>query len=94
MIDEKIIGRSQGTLGTPETVIVLKQDLEATASNLVRSSDILVTALGSYADNNSQNLIILQICLAVLNIGILVLILYLVSRILKPISELRQATMG
>lgn len=92
LIDEKIIGRSQGTLGTPETVIVLKQDLEATASNLVRSSDILVTALGSYADNNSQNLIILQIFLAVLNIGILVLILYLVSRILKPISELRQAT--
>ena len=92
LIDENIIDRSQGTLGTPETVLVLKQDLEATASNLVRSSDILVTALGSYADNNSQNLIILQIFLAVLNIGILVLILYLVSRILKPISELTQAT--
>ena len=92
LIDEKIIDRSQGTLGTPETVLVLKQDLEATASNLVRSSDILVTALGSYADNNSQNLIILQIFLAVLNIGILVLILYLVSRILKPISKLTQAT--
>jgi signal transduction histidine kinase len=73
-------------------VLVLKQDLEATASNLVRSSDILVTALGSYADNNSQNLIMLQIFLAVLNIGILVLILYLVSRILKPISELTQGT--
>ena len=92
LIDENIIDRSQGTLGTPVTLLVLKQDLEATASNLVRSSDILVTALGSYADNNSQNLIILQIFLAVLNIGILVLILYLVSRILKPISELTQAT--
>jgi len=92
LIDENIIDRSQGNLGTPETVLVLKQVLEATASNLVRSSDILVTALGSYADNNSQNLIILQIFLAVLNIGILVLILYLVSRILKPISELTQAT--
>ena len=92
LIDDNIIGRSQGALDTPETVLVLKQDLEATASNLVRSSDILVTALGSYADNNSQNLIILQIFLAVLNIGILVLILYLVSRILKPISELTQGT--
>lgn len=92
LIDDNIIGRSQGALDTPETVLVLKQDLEATASNLVRSSDILVTALGSYADNNSHNLIILQIFLAVLNIGILVLILYLVSRILKPISELTQGT--
>lgn len=92
LIDDNIIGRSQGVLDTPEMVLVLKQDLEATASNLVRSSDILVTALGSYADNNSQNLIILQIFLAVLNIGILVLILYLVSRILKPISELTQGT--
>jgi Signal transduction histidine kinase involved in nitrogen fixation and metabolism regulation len=92
LIDDNIIGRSQGVLDTPETVLVLKQDLEATASNLVRSSDILVTALGSYADTNSQNLIILQIFLAVLNIGILVLILYLVSRILKPISELTQGT--
>ena len=92
LIDDNIIGPSQGVLDTPETVLVLKQDLEATASNLVRSSDILVTALGSYADNNSQNLIILQIFLAVLNIGILVLILYLVSRILKPISELTQGT--
>jgi len=93
LIQDKIIGRSQGTqVDTPETVLVLKQDLEATASNLVRSSDILVTALGSYADNNSQNLIILQIFLAVLNIGILVLILYLVTRILRPISLLTQAT--
>ena len=90
LINDNIIDRSQGALDTGETVLVLKQDLEATASNLIRSSDILVTALGSYADNNSQNLIMLQIFLAVLNIGILVLILYLVSRILKPISELTQ----
>ena len=92
LINDNIIDRSQGALDTGETVLVLKQDLEATASNLIRSSDILVTALGSYADNNSQNLIMLQIFLAVLNIGILVLILYLVSRILKPISELTQGT--
>jgi signal transduction histidine kinase len=92
LIQDKIIARSQGSQVIPETVLVLRQDLEATASNLVRSSDILVTALGSYADNNSQNLIMLQIFLAVLNIGILVLILYLVTRILRPISVLTQAT--
>ena len=92
LIQDKIIARSQGSQVTPETVLVLRQDLEATASNLVRSSDILVTALGSFADNNSQNLIMLQIFLAVLNIGILVLILYLVTRILRPISVLTQAT--
>jgi signal transduction histidine kinase len=92
LIDDKVIGRSHVALDTPETGVVLKQDLEATASNLIHSSDILVTALGLYADNNSQNLIMLQIFLAVLNIGILVLILYLVTRILMPISVLTQAT--
>ena len=93
LIQDKIISRSQGVqVNPPQPVLLLKQDLEATASNLVRSSDILVTALGSYADNNSQNLIILQIFLAVLNIGILILILYLVTRILRPISVLTQAT--
>jgi signal transduction histidine kinase len=93
LIQDKIIGRSQGVqVDTPQPILLLKQDLEATASNLVRSSDILVTALGSYADNNSQNLIILQIFLGVLNIGILILILYLVTRILRPISVLTQAT--
>jgi len=93
LIQDKIIGPSQGVqVNPPQPVLLLKQDLEATASNLVRSSDNLVTALGSYADNNSQNLIILQIFLAVLNIGILILILYLVTRILRPISVLTQAT--
>lgn len=94
LIQSKIFGGSQATaqVYSPETVLTLKQDLEATASDLVRSSDILVTTLGSYADNNSQNLIILQISLAVLNIGILILILYLATRILRPITLLTQAT--
>ena len=93
LIQDKIIGRSQGTqVNTPETVLVLKQNLEETALNMVRSSDLLVTALSSYADNNSQNLIKLKLFLAVLNIGILILILYLVTRILRPIFLLTQAT--
>ena len=93
LIEDKIIGGSQGAqVYAPEKVQLLKQDLESSASNLVDSSDNLVTALGTYADNNSQNLIILQIFLAVLNIAILILILYLVTRILRPISLLTQAT--
>ncbi len=93
LIQDNIIGRSQGTqVNTTETALVLKQNLEETASDLVNSSDVLVTALGSYADNNSQNLIKLKLFFAVLNIGILILILYLVTRILRPISLLTQAT--
>src|SRR5215212_4088603 len=65
---------------------------EPMASNLIESSDRLVTILGQQTDKNTQNLMLLQILFAILIIGILVLILYLVKRILKPISALTQAT--
>jgi signal transduction histidine kinase len=65
---------------------------EPMASNLIESSDRLVTILGQQTDKNTQNLMLLQIMFAILIIGILVLILYLVKRILKPISALTQAT--
>ena len=62
------------------------------ASDLIASSDALVTQLGLQTDKNSQNLIILQIIFGILIIGILVLILYLVARMLRPIFDLTQAT--
>ena len=65
---------------------------EPMASNLIESSNRLVTILGQQTDKNTQNLMVLQILFAILIIGILVLILYLVKRILKPISALTQAT--
>jgi len=65
---------------------------ESMASNLIESSDSLVTLLGQQTDKNTQNLLLLQILFAILIIGILVLILYLVARILSPISALTQAT--
>jgi signal transduction histidine kinase len=65
---------------------------ESMTSNLIESSDSLVTLLGQQTDKNTQNLLLLQILFAILIIGILVLILYLVSRILRPISALTQAT--
>lgn len=69
-----------------------RKNLELLASNLNRSSDALVTKLGRQADTDSQNLMLLQILFGILIIGILVLVLYFVARILRPISALTQAT--
>ena len=69
-----------------------RKNLESLASNLIGSSDTLVTKLGQQADTNSQNLMLLQILFAILIIGILILVLYFVTRILRPISALTQAT--
>jgi len=65
---------------------------ELLAYNLVNASDKLVTQLGTQTDKNSQNLVQLQILFAILIVGILILILYLVARMLKPIFNLTQAT--
>jgi signal transduction histidine kinase len=66
--------------------------VESTASNLIESSDKLVTLLGQQTDKNTQNLMLLQILFAILIIGIMTLILYLVKRMLRPIFALTQAT--
>jgi signal transduction histidine kinase len=68
------------------------KEVESMASNLIESSDNLVTVLGQQTDKNTQNLMLLQILFAILIIGILALILYLVRRILRPIFALTQAT--
>ena len=65
---------------------------ELLAFNLVNASDRLVTRLGVQTDRNSQNLTQLQILFAVLIVGILILVLYLVARMLQPIFDLTQAT--
>jgi signal transduction histidine kinase len=69
-----------------------EKDLESKAFNLVNSSDKLVTQLGQQTDKNSGNVMFLQILFAILIVGILVLILYLVARMLKPVFVLTQAT--
>lgn len=58
---------------------------------MIRSSDSLVTKLGGQVDANSK-LMVLQVFFGALIIGILVLILYLVTRILRPIFRLTEAT--
>ena len=86
--DGQITARSNATAQSTTE----RKDLELLASNLIGSSDALVTKLGRQADTDSQNLMLLQILFGILIIGILVLVLYFVARILRPISALTQAT--
>ena len=69
-----------------------KPELSSLATNVIDSSDMLVTQLGNDAAINSRNLILLEILLAIINIGVVLLILYFVIKILKPISTLTYAT--
>ena len=62
------------------------------ASNVINSSDSLVTQLGNDAAIDSRNLTLLEVFLAVINIGVVLLILYFVIKILKPIGTLTHAT--
>jgi signal transduction histidine kinase len=79
------------TKTTTDQSLDRKVVVESMASNLIESSDNLVTFLGQQTDKNTQNLMLLQILFAILIIGILVLILYLVARMLRPIFVLTQA---
>ena len=66
--------------------------LESLALNVINSSDRLVTRLGNDTAKDSRNLVLLEIFLAVLDIGVVILIFYFVIKILKPIDTLTRAT--
>jgi signal transduction histidine kinase len=83
--------RSGATARTTDQSLA-RREVESMGSNLIESSDRLVTVLGQQTDKNTQNLMLLQILFAILIIGIMVLILYLVARMLRPIFALTQAT--
>ena len=71
----------------------IKTTLEAEALSLVDLSNVLVTKLGEYAKNSSENSIFLQRLFAILNIGVTAaFVLYLIRKILKPIFALITAT--
>jgi signal transduction histidine kinase len=70
----------------------IKPNVGSLASNVINSSDKLVTQLGNDAAIDSRNLILLEIFLAIINIGVVLLILYFVKKILKPIDVLTLAT--
>jgi hypothetical protein len=65
--------------------LLRKKQFESMASDLIASSDRLVTQLGLQTDKNSNVLIIYQIIFGILVVGIQIVILYLVARMLKPI---------
>ena len=72
---------------------ILKTILETGALPLVNSSNVLVTKLGEYTKNSSQNSIFLQILFAVLYIGVTAaFVFYIVRKILKPVLALTNAT--
>src|SRR5215208_4817003 len=70
----------------------IKTTLETRALSLVDLSNALVTQLGEYARNISQNSMFLQTIFAILNIAVAAIVLFIVMRILKPIFALTTAT--
>jgi signal transduction histidine kinase len=70
----------------------IKTELESIALSLVGSSDAFVTNLGQTTEQNSRQLMLLEVVFATLSIIILVFILYLVLKILRPIFSLTAAT--
>lgn len=91
IINESKNGPANISPKTSAKIETEKKEIESEASQLIKSSDVLVTKLGQQVDLNSRNLMLLQIFFGILFIGILILVLYLVARILKPITNLTHA---
>jgi signal transduction histidine kinase len=92
LVTDKMLTSAKTSAATITDKSLTREAVESIASNLIESSDKLVTVLGQQTDKNTQNLLLLQILFAFLIIGILLLILYLVARMLRPIFALTQAT--
>ena len=91
-IDENIIGSTnQPRIETGQKQSI-RTELGSMALSLVSSSDTFVTNLGQTTERNSQNLLLLEVALAIVSGMILMFILYLVSKILRPIFSLITAT--
>jgi signal transduction histidine kinase len=92
-IVEKIIKPMQTTtILPPVEQLSATKELKTKALALIGSSDALVTKLGEFAKINSQNLMLLQILLGIMNIMLLAVLSYLIVKMLEPISALTKAT--
>src|SRR5829696_6707931 len=87
--NEQINSEATATATTDKDI---KTTLDTRALSLVDSSNALVTKLGKYAGNTSQNSMFLQTIFAFLNIVVAAVVLFIVMRILKPIFALTTAT--
>jgi signal transduction histidine kinase len=83
---------SEATATATTTDKDIKTTLDTRALSLVDSSNALVTKLGKYVGNTSQNSMFLQTIFAFLNIVVAAVVLFIVMRILKPIFALTTAT--
>ncbi|MFZ0514904.1 MAG: ATP-binding protein [Candidatus Nitrosopolaris sp.] len=92
IIDNIIKPSQTGTKQSPASDLNLITESQSMALSLISSSDTLVIALANEVKTNSHNLTILEILLGSLNIAILMSILYLIIRILRPIFSLTRAT--
>src|SRR5918994_2761431 len=91
-INENIIGSTnQPRLETGQNQST-RTELGSRALSLVSSSDIFVTNLGQTTERSSLNLLLLEVALAIVSGIILIFILYLVIKILRPIFSLITAT--
>ena len=70
----------------------IRQELVPKAFDLVNSSEALVTQIGQKVKNNWDNLIILQIIFGALIVVLILFILFMVRRLLNPITLLTRAT--
>src|SRR5919107_213067 len=91
-IDENIIGSTNQPRIETRQKQSIRTELGSMALSLVSSSDTFVTNLGQTTERNSQNLLLLEVALAIVSGMILMFILYLVSKILRPIFSLITAT--
>jgi nitrate/nitrite-specific signal transduction histidine kinase len=91
IMDKIIKPKTTAILPSVEQLSTTKE-LKTKALALIGSSDALVTKLGEFAKINSQNLMLLQILLGILNIMILAVLSYLIVKMLEPISALTKAT--
>ena len=77
---------------TPEEQLSTALEMRSSGNSLIVASDLFVTELGEYSKRSTTDLVFLQIGLGILNIGMHVLMLYLILRILKPVKQLMDAT--
>ena len=90
------INPTAATAATTTTTTAIDKGIKTTsetrALSLVDLSNAMVTQLGQFARNSSQNLMFLQTIFAILNIAVAAIVLFIVMRILKPIFALTTAT--
>jgi signal transduction histidine kinase len=80
--------------GAPRTTLYesTRAQMESLTTSLISSSDILVTELGVDSAKNSMNAVLLENLFGIMNMAVVLLIVYLVIKTLKPIGALTHAT--